>query len=105
MKFKTLILAVVASLAFVSAPSFAASEHEASGIIKGVNKASRTLKIKHGPIKTMNMTGMTMEFKVADPSMLSEVKAGQKIDFVITKNRNGQFVIQDLETSESHASN
>ena len=105
MKIKTLLLAVFASLALISAPAFASSEHDVTGVIKSVDKSARTLKIKHGPIKSMNMMGMTMSFKVSDPSMLSEVKAGQKIDFVITKDSKGQFVIMDLETSEAHASN
>lgn len=105
MKIKTTVLAILAVFAFISAPAMAASEHEVTGVVQGVNKSSRTVKIKHGPIKSMNMAGMTMDFKVADPSMLSEVKTGQKIDFVITQNRRGQFVIQDLTVSDAHASN
>ena len=105
MKLKTLLLSVIFAFSALSTSAFAVSEHEASGVIEGVDASSRTLKIKHGPIKTMNMMGMTMNFKVADPSMIAGVKPGQKINFVLTQDNQGQFVIVDMETSEAHVSN
>ena len=39
------------------------------------------MTLKHGPIKKLDMDGMTMVFRVADPAMLDKMKAGDKIEF------------------------
>ncbi|MGG1946890.1 copper-binding protein [Trinickia sp. NRRL B-1857] len=52
------------------------------GEIKKVDAAAGKLTIKHGPLENLGMEGMTMVFKVKDPAMLAQVKAGDKIDFV-----------------------
>lgn len=96
MKIK-LLAGVFALLLAFSSSVFASDEHEANGTVNSVDKSSRTLNISHGPIKTMGMGAMTMDFKVADPSMLSEVKPGQKINFVVTTDRKGRFVILDMQ--------
>ena len=77
--------------------AFAGSEHEATGVVNSVDKTSKTINISHDPIKTMGMSGMTMDFRVVDPAMLGDVKVGQKINFVVTTDRRGRFVIVDLE--------
>ena len=96
MKIKLLAGVCFLLLSFASSV-FAADEHEASGKVNSIDKSSRTLNISHGPIKSMGMGAMTMDFKVADPSMLKEVKPGQKIDFVVTTDRKGRFVILDMQ--------
>ncbi|MBF3543261.1 copper-binding protein, partial [Burkholderia pseudomallei] len=52
------------------------------GEVKKVDTAAGKLTIKHGPIENLGMGAMTMVFKVKDPAMLSQVKAGDTIDFV-----------------------
>ncbi|AHI82302.1 copper-binding protein [Burkholderia thailandensis] len=52
------------------------------GEVKKVDAAVGKLTIKHGPLENLGMDAMTMVFKVKDPAMLSQVKAGDKIDFV-----------------------
>ncbi|AIP00094.1 copper-binding protein [Burkholderia pseudomallei] len=52
------------------------------GEVKKVDTAAGKLTIKHGPLENLGMGAMTMVFKVKDPAMLSQVKAGDTIDFV-----------------------
>ncbi|CAN0627100.1 Cu(I)/Ag(I) efflux system periplasmic protein CusF [Burkholderia multivorans] len=52
------------------------------GEIKRVDMAAGKLTIKHGPLENLGMEPMTMVFKARDPAMLSQVKVGDKIDFV-----------------------
>ncbi|WP_342306625.1 copper-binding protein [Burkholderia pseudomallei] len=52
------------------------------GEVKKVDTAAGRLTIKHGPLENLGMGAMTMVFKVKDPAMLSQVKAGDTIDFV-----------------------
>lgn len=74
-----------------------AAEHKASGTVDAVNTGDRSVKISHGPIRSMGMGAMTMVFKVADPSMIMDMKKGQKINFVFETNSSGEFVIVDFE--------
>jgi Cu/Ag efflux protein CusF len=60
------------------------------GEVKAVDKAKKTITLKHGPIKsrTVEMTPMTMNFPVKDPSLLSKVKVGDKVKFSIDSVEN-----------------
>lgn len=71
-----------------SAQSGAAAENAAaltSGEIKKVDKDAGKLTIKHGPIVNLDMPPMTMVFRVKDPAMLTQVKAGDKIHFSVER--------------------
>lgn len=75
---KTIALAsVVASVAFMS-PAMAQS---VAGTVKKVDVSAGKMTIIHGPIKNLKMEAMTMVFRVSDPAMLKQVKAGNKIMF------------------------
>ena len=43
------------------------------------------------------MPGMTMVFKVLEPSLLDKVKAGDKVKFT-AESRNGALVVTAIET-------
>jgi Cu/Ag efflux protein CusF len=62
-----------------------AKDSMSHGEIKKVDAANGKLTIKHGPLENLGMEAMTMVFKVKDPAMLSQVKVGDKIDFVAEK--------------------
>ncbi len=66
------------------------------GEIKKVDTASGKLTIKHGPLENLGMDGMTMAFKVKDPAMLSQVKVGDKVDFV-AEEINGALTVTKLQ--------
>lgn len=95
MKIKT-IITILLSVFLTIGVAMAADEHEAKGKVNSVDRSSKTINISHDPIKTMGMAAMTMDFRVADPAMLGDVKPGQKINFVVTTDRRGRFVIVDL---------
>mgnify|MGYP000647491914 CR=1 FL=1 len=77
--------------------SWAGGEHEAQGVVDSINQSERKISISHQAIETLGMGAMTMTFLVADPAMLSEVKVGQAIEFVVMKDRRGRFVVVDLQ--------
>ena len=91
--FLGLILTMFVSFTAVSA----AEEHDAKGVINSIDRSAKTLNISHDAIKSMGMSAMTMDFRVIDPAMLDEVRAGQTINFVVTTDRRGRFVVLDLE--------
>lgn len=53
------------------------------GEVKAVDKANKNITLKHGPIKskTVEMGPMTMSFPVQTPSLLSNVKVGDRVKF------------------------
>jgi Cu/Ag efflux protein CusF len=69
------------------------------GEIKKVDKDSGKLTIKHGPLNNLGMPGMTMAFKVQDPAMLDQAKAGDQVRFQVERV-NGTFTVTKLEASK-----
>jgi Cu(I)/Ag(I) efflux system protein CusF len=89
----------VAHAANAVAESAAATAAEASmseGEVRKVDKSAGKLTIKHGELKNLGMPPMTMVFRVQDPAMLGQVKAGDKIQFVADKVA-GAFTVIKLE--------
>ncbi|UGV28796.1 copper-binding protein [Rhodopseudomonas boonkerdii] len=61
------------------------------GEVKKVDEAARKITLKHGPIKSLGMDddSMTMVFRVQDPALLKQVKAGDKVQFVAERGSDG----------------
>ena len=74
----------------------AAKQGMSHGEIRKVDMAAGKLTIKHGPLDNLGMDAMTMVFKVKDPAMLSQVKAGDKIDFV-AEDVDGALTVVELK--------
>ena len=66
--------------------------------VKAVDKASKSITLKHGPIKskTVEMSPMTMSFPVQNPSLLSSVRVGDKVKFTV-ENVKDQATVTALE--------
>ena len=76
---KNLLVALLAAV-LVASPALADGDMVKGEVVK-VDKAAGKVTLKHGPIKNLDMDGMTMVFRVSDPAMLDKVKAGDKIEF------------------------
>ncbi|CDN62187.1 copper-binding protein [Burkholderia cenocepacia] len=74
----------------------AAASSMSHGEIRKVDTAAGKLTIKHGPLENLGMDAMTMVFKVKDPAMLSQVKAGDTIDFV-AEDVDGTLTVVELK--------
>ena len=109
------ILALVAALSFAGAASAQSSKSMAEkapaaggsdaaasqlteGEVRKVDKDSKKLTIKHGPLKNLDMPGMTMVFGVKDDAMLDKVEAGAKVRFQAEKI-DGKFVVTRIEAA------
>lgn len=69
------------------------------GEVKKINKEAGKLTIKHGELKNLGMSPMTMIFRVQDAAMLEQVKIGDKIGFV-AERVGGQLVVTKLEVQQ-----
>lgn len=107
-------LAALATLAAMAlAPAWADKAHHGSGAgsansadapfvdgeVKKVDKDAGKVTIKHGPLVSLDMPAMTMVFRVKDPAMLEEVKAGDNIRFKAAKVQ-GAYTVTEYQAAK-----
>ncbi|WP_079228299.1 efflux RND transporter periplasmic adaptor subunit [Pseudomonas putida] len=72
--------------------------HEADGRI--VQIEGNQLTIDHGPFVTLGMPGMTMTFPVADSTLITGLKVGERIHFGVRERDDG-MVIEQINALEN----
>ena len=94
----TALVAALVSLTsiFPSAEAIAADLPMTQGVIKKVDPASRKVLIKHGPVVNLDMSAMTMSFKVKPGIPLDTLKEGDEVQFIVIQEQN-QYLITTLE--------
>ena len=95
MKFSRTLAAL--SLVVFSAVSLAADGPMADGEVRKIDKAQAKITLRHGPIANLDMPGMTMVFKVADPKMLDTLNEGDKVKFSADKV-NGAITVTAIQS-------
>jgi len=73
-----------------------ASNSLTKGEVRKVDKEAGKVTIKHGPLENLGMPAMTMVYRVKDPAMLDQLKAGDKIDFAADKI-NGAYTVTQVK--------
>ena len=63
--------------------------------VRKIDREQGKLTLRHGPIRNLDMPGMTMVFTVADRAMLDTVKAGDKVKFRAT-NEGGRYTVVEI---------
>ena len=76
-----------------------ATEPLADGEVLKVDKGAGKLTLRHGPIPSLDMPKMTMVFRVKDPAMLDQVKAGDRVRFAADKI-GGQYTVVGIEPAK-----
>lgn len=66
----------------------------AEGEVRKIDKSAGKITLKHGEIKSLEMPGMTMVFRVRDPAMLDKLQAGDKIRFKAERSNGALFVTE-----------
>jgi Cu/Ag efflux protein CusF len=56
---------------------------EGTGVIKAIDTAKGTVTIKHRAIASIHWPAMMMTFKADPPSLLKDVKVGEKVNFTL----------------------
>ena len=65
---------------------------DAKGTIIAIQLESGTIKIKHGEIKKLDMSAMTMTYKVANPALLQGLSVGDKVGFDV-QDQGSDYVL------------
>lgn len=79
-----------------SAGQSAAALELTDGEVRKVDREAGKITLRHAELKNLGMGAMTMVFRVRDPAMLSEVKAGDKVKFAAEKI-DGAITIVNME--------
>ena len=70
--------------------------HKARGTVAALDALAGTVEISHGPIPSLQWPAMSMEFKVGDKAMLAGIKKGQAVEFEISGEGAGEYVIRRI---------
>jgi len=70
-----------------------------AGEVRKIDIEQGKLTIKHQAIENLEMPGMTMVFKAADPAMLRQLKVGDKVEFAAEK-ANGTIVVTAIKAAQ-----
>ena len=98
---RKMIIAAAATLAFTAGLLGAAFAQGTSvnGEVTKINSQEGKMTLRHGPIKNLDMDGMTMVFRVKDPAMLKQVKVGDKVKFEADRV-NGRLTVVKIEKAK-----
>jgi Cu(I)/Ag(I) efflux system protein CusF len=85
------LAASILAISLLVSTAVFAQDAMVTGEVKKVDEAAKKITLKHGAIKNLGMDedGMTMVFKVQDPAMLKQVKAGDKVQFTAERGSDG----------------
>lgn len=68
------------------------------GVVRAVDTDERRIMITHGPVSgPLEMSPMTMAFRVAPNVDLSSLSKGMKIKFTISRDAKGLYIIEDVQ--------
>ncbi|HDO1323412.1 TPA: copper-binding protein [Aeromonas veronii] len=66
------------------------------GVITRLDEESGKVGIKHEPIENLKMPAMTMVFRVADPTLVKDLKVGDAVRFH-AENPGGKLTITQIQ--------
>ena len=110
MKLRILIVAVMLTFSWLpvhaddahhkgTANSAQPSSQLSEGEVRKVDKDTKKITLRHGPLQNLDMPAMTMVFQVKDPAMLEQVKTGDKVKFSAEKT-GGSFTVTHIEPAQ-----
>ncbi|MDM0022012.1 copper-binding protein [Variovorax saccharolyticus] len=74
----------------------AAAADLSEGEIRKIDLDTKRLTLKHGPLKNLDMAGMTMVFQIKDPAQLEKLQVGEKVRFRAEKI-DGKLTVTRIE--------
>lgn len=86
-----------AAVATLDAPVVKVAGHQAVGTVDSVDAKALTVSLSHGPIASLKWPAMTMDFKVANASLLKALKPGAKVTVEFVERQPGEWVITSVK--------
>ena len=70
--------------------------HQGVGTVDSIDAKAGTVSLNHGAIASLKWPAMTMEFKVANASLLQGLKPGAKVAFEFVERQPGEWVVTTI---------
>ena len=86
-----------------SASQSSAVSHRGEGTLDAIDASSGKVTITHGPIATLKWPGMTMDFTLANPALVTGLKPGAAVAFEMVERKPGEYVITKLAAKAAAA--
>ncbi|MDH5265042.1 MAG: efflux RND transporter periplasmic adaptor subunit [Betaproteobacteria bacterium] len=77
--------------------------HRAEGTLDAVDARAGSVTVTHQPVASLKWPGMTMEFALANASLVAGVKPGAAIDFEFVERKPGEWVITAVKPATGAA--
>ena len=84
------------SAAVLAAGLSAASAQTVNGEVVKIEVDRGRITLKHDAIPNLEMDGMTMVYRVADPAMLTQVREGERVRFEASRV-NGNITVTRIQ--------
>lgn len=81
----------------------AAVTHHADGTLDAIDEKAGTVTITHQPVASLKWPGMTMDFALANSSLVAGVKPGAAIGFEFVERKPGEWVITSVKPGSGPA--
>ena len=79
--------------------SVASATDFTEGEVRKVDKTAKSILIKHGEIKNLGMSPMTMVFHARDEKLLDKLKVGDKIRFKAAQ-QGGVLMVTEIQLTK-----
>ncbi len=89
--------APAAPVAAASAPAARTAGHQAQGTIDSIDAKDNSINLRHGPVASLKWPAMTMEFKLANATLLKGLKAGDQVSVEFVERQAGEWVITSVK--------
>ena len=73
--------------------------HQVQGTLNSIG-ADGLVSITHGPVEALDWPGMTMDFVLANSSLVQDIKPGTAISFEIVERNPGEWVITKMKAMQ-----
>ena len=82
-----------------AASGAAAKSAQASGEVRRIDLQNGKITLRHGPIPSLGMGAMTMNYRLADPKLVQSLKVGDKVRFTV-EPRDGVDWVTQIDKAE-----
>ena len=74
--------------------------HQAVGTLDAIDTAAGTVTISHQPVADLKWPAMTMDFALANPSLVAGLKPGAKVSIEFVERQPGEWVITKIDAGK-----
>lgn len=92
MKHRWLTLSLLMSVAPLAIAAQPWQKDAAHGIVKKIDAVHGVVTLDAGPVASLNMPAMVMDYTLASKSMAAKLRGGENVDFTVVARGNDYIV-------------